>query len=193
VSPRVIGLLMIIITIVVPLGIIPSRLMQWTFTTGSDSWIVYSLLWAFDTQFFYMPFNIMTYTILYLTLPLVIFNILYIRQIVRYYYGKTTRDAAIMVGIISLLLPALIGLSTSGYYFPSGEYLYVGPVPIQFIAGLIILYKLEGPEVISPWSGQFIDWSWWARQKTKYSNRAVDIIEMLAEEDGEDLDGLESD
>jgi hypothetical protein len=43
----------------------------------------------------------------------------------------------------------------------SGIYAIILPFPLQFLVGLIILQRIEGPEVISPWSGIRLDLSWW--------------------------------
>jgi len=161
-SPRVIGLPMLVITTALPLGVIPSSL-----SSDSQSWIVYSILWAFDTRFSYQPFNLTTYVILYLALPIYILNILYIRQIMRYYSGRSSRDSAIACGLISVLLPTLIGLAIGGIDPITGEYVFVGAIPIQFIAGLIILIKIPGPELISPWRGVHLSGSVWTRGKTR--------------------------
>ncbi|MFW9958963.1 MAG: hypothetical protein ACFFCT_12905 [Candidatus Odinarchaeota archaeon] len=191
VGPRVIAIIMIVITIAFPLGVMPSSVITGDWDPDSRSWIVYSLVWAFDTQFQYLPFGAITYLILYLTLPLIALNILYIRQMVRYYYGEVSRYSAVMVGAISIILPTLLALGTSGFFLPQGEYMYVGPIPIQFIAGLILLYKVPGPDPISPWAGVFIDMSWWAQKKVEhpewwkevYTSEEEDIDEFTREDE----------
>jgi len=85
---------------------------------------------------------------------------------------------------MSLIFPTLIGLVTSILLgFSYSAYLYIHPIPIQFVAGLAFLYRFREPENISAWSGQFIDWSWWIRLKAKWSNWATDIIETYFEEE----------
>jgi hypothetical protein len=62
------------------------------------------------------------------------------------------------------MLPTLIILFISGM---SGSFVILYPIPLQFLIGLIILHRLEGPEVISPWSGMRLDLSWWKRRRPK--------------------------
>jgi hypothetical protein len=48
-----------------------------------------------------------------------------------------------------------------------GSFVILYPIPLQFAIGLIILHRIEGPEVISPWSGMRLDLSWWKRLRPK--------------------------
>jgi len=166
---------MIIIT-VLPLGALP---------IGQRDWLVYSIFWIILFRFpFAILFDISMLFFLWLIVPLYIFSILYIRQIARFFYGKSSRDSALMCGLISLIFPTLIGLGTSILLgFSYSAYLYIYPIPIQFIVGLVFLYRFREPENVSAWSGQFIDWSWWIRLKAKWSNWATDIIETYFEEE----------
>ncbi|MFW9958962.1 MAG: hypothetical protein ACFFCT_12900 [Candidatus Odinarchaeota archaeon] len=174
VGPRVVAIFMIIMTIL-PLGAMP---------ISQQIWIVYSVFWIIMIHYPYIIFDIVMFAFLWLIIPLYIFSILYIRQIVRYFYGKSSRDSALTCGLISLLFPTLVGIGTRVLLgFPYGSYLYVYPIPAQFLAGLVFLYKFREPENISPWSGQFIDWSWWIRLKAKWSNWGTDIIQIYFEEE----------
>jgi hypothetical protein len=158
-----------------PLGAIPLT---------EQLWVIYSIFWVFPMRFPYIIFDISAFRFLWLIIPLYIFSILYIRQIVRFFYGKSSRDSASMCGLISFIFPTLIGIGTSillGYSYSS--FLYVHPIPIQFLVGLVFLYRFRVPENISPWSGQFIDWSWWIRLKAKWSNWTIDVIETYFEEE----------
>jgi hypothetical protein len=105
------------------------------------NWVIYSIFWIF-------PVPLITYS--WLIIPLYIFSILYIRQIVRFFNGDSSRDSALMCGIISIIFPTLVGIGISvllGY--PHSSYLYVYPIPIQFLAGLVFLYRYREPENIS--------------------------------------------
>jgi hypothetical protein len=138
-------------------------------------WVIYSIFWIY-------PIPMIAY--LWLIIPLYIFSILYIRQIARFFNGDSSRDSALMCGLISILLPTLVGIVISvllGY--PYSSYLYVYPIPIQFLVGLVFLYRFREPENISPWSGQYIDWSWWVRLKAKWSNWTADVIELYFDEE----------
>ena len=193
-SPWVIGQIMIIITLITPLGMSLTNGYILIATTWFEGPFIYGLLWVFDWGYhgYYSDFAVFNIPFMWLMVPLSIFSILYIRQIVRYYLGKRSRDSALMVGIISVVFPSLLSLLPMILGAGLSQICFIIPIPIQFIAGLIFLHKFEGPEVISPWPGQFIDWSWWKRLRARWSNRTQDLVEMHLDEEKEELDWPES-
>jgi hypothetical protein len=138
VSPGVIAFIMIVISVVFPVALIP---------LGPNFFFPVMILHAF---IYPLP-----------NLPLTVLNILFAYWVVRYYQAKSSKDSVIVLGMLSLMLPTLIGLSITGLSIT------IYPVPIQFIVGLILLWKFDGPEVISPWSGIRLDLSWWKYGKPK--------------------------
>jgi len=168
-SPGVIAFFMILISLIVPYGILPTN----AFVVLSGGWgmspdlMIYSLIWIY-TPGYYVPFTLFPVFLIFniwFTLPLTIFNIAYIWKIVRYYRGQCTRYSAIWVGILSVTIPTLFGLITTGLFNLIGGLLFIGPIPLQFIAGLIFLYKIPGPEMPSPWRGDLGDHHWWSPKK----------------------------
>lgn len=165
---------MIMITLL-PLGLMP---------VGEEFWITYSVFWILVIRPPYFIFDIMMFGFLWLIIPLYIFSILYIRQIIRFFYGISSRDSALMCGLLSILFPTLVGIGASVLLgLPYRSYLYIFPIPVQFFAGLFFLCRYREPENVSAWSGQFINWSWWIRLKSKWSNWGTDIIETYFEEE----------
>ena len=64
------------------------------------------------------------------------------------------------------------------------------PIPLQFLIGLIILWRIEGPEIISPWSGVRLDFSWWRWKRAKRPKKTIIIEEEKPPTEKEDwLDG----
>lgn len=174
IGPRVIAIFMIMITLL-PLGIMP---------IGEEFWIMYTVFWVLVIHPPFIIFDITMFAFLWIVIPLYVFSILYIRQIVRFFYGKSSRDSALMCGLISILFPTLVGIgATILLGLPYSSSLIVYPIPIQFLAGLVFLYRFREPENVSAWSGQFINWSWWIRLKPKWSNWGTDIIETYCEEE----------
>ncbi|MGY5859137.1 MAG: hypothetical protein RTU63_07195 [Candidatus Thorarchaeota archaeon] len=168
-SPGVIAFFMILISLIVPIGVIPFN--AWMlFGFGASDSLIYSLLW-FYTPGLYIPyFAIPLFMLLnfWLTIPLTIFNIAYIRQIVQYYRGRCTRYSAIWVGMLSLTFPTLFSLVLTA---PSFGTTFIGPIPIQFIAGLIFLFKYPGPEMTSPWRYDLSERSWWRPKRPEWWSR----------------------
>ncbi|TFG99104.1 hypothetical protein E4H12_03865 [Candidatus Thorarchaeota archaeon] len=163
-SPGVIAFFMILISLIAPIGIIPFN--AWVVLGGGIGYsnlMIYSLIWSYSPDL-YIPFALMpifTLSNIWLTIPLTILNLAYIRQIIHHYRGKCTRYSAIWIGILSITIPTLIVLATTGILFPSGPLIFIGPIPIQFIVGLIFMFKYPGPEMTSPWRGDLVDRHWW--------------------------------
>ncbi len=172
-SPGVIAFFMILISLIVPMGIIPFNAFIVLGGYAPVNFMMYSLIWIYIPEF-WIPFSLMPLFFLFniwFTLPLTIFNIAYIWKMIRYYRGQCTRYSVVWVGLLSITLPALIALATTSILSPTGGWLFVGPIPLQFIAGLIFLYKVPGPEMTSPWRGDLEDRSWWKPKRPEWWSR----------------------
>ncbi|NHI89495.1 MAG: hypothetical protein EAX87_08230 [Candidatus Thorarchaeota archaeon] len=161
VSPAIISYIMLIITLIVPFGYISNHI---------QPELIYSFLWQIEIWIYGFYPDFLSLGLMLSLLPLTALNWAYAYWIVRYYRAKSSRFTVIMIGFLTLILPfigsifystALIG----GYYLQ-----IVYPIPLQFIAGLIILRRIEGPEIISPWSGMRLDLSWWKWRQGKPRN-----------------------
>lgn len=141
VSPSIIKMIMYTVTFLSPFGFIPVTTdFAWFFFFSG----IYGFFWIFVNPFVY--------------LPLCLLNILYAHQIVKYYQGRSSRNSVNMIGLLSILLPTVIVLLISGIL---GGYIVLYPIPIQFLIGFVLMWRIDGPEVISPWSGMRLDLSWW--------------------------------
>ncbi len=115
-----------------------------------------NIAYAFTT----IMFDSLLYT--WFAIPAVPLHILFGIWFARYYQAKSSKDIALMLGILSITLPTLIHLYVTSLLLPlSLSYIVILPFPLQLIAGLVILHRIDGPEVISPWSGMRLDLSWW--------------------------------
>jgi hypothetical protein len=190
VNPWVVGEILSIITLIVPLGVVPVQGELVFYASWFSGPFVYGLLWMLELGYrpYLFSLHFLDLTYMWTLVPLSIFSILYIRQIVRYYLGKSSRDSAIMAGLLSIIFPSLVALLSVILWSDISRAGFIVPIPIQFLIGLYFLHRFEGPEVISPWAGQFIDWSWWSRLRRRKPNRVAHIIEMHVEEEQENID-----
>lgn len=171
-SPGVMAFFMILISLIVPIGIIPLNafmLLGDGLGYGYPNFLIYSITWCYAPEF---PVALALFPLfillnVWLTLPLTILNIVYIWKIIRYYKGNCTRYSAIWVGMLSITLPTVFALSL-GMFSLGGGLLFIGPIPIQFVVGLIFLYKIPGPELTSPWRGNLADNSWWRPKRPEW-------------------------
>lgn len=159
VSPLIIAYILIPITLIIPFGYIPDDFGVPFFFTYIPGRIVYSSIWDVYIPFSgNLYFSILPIHRIYSMLPLTILNWLFAYWIVRYYQGKSSQFSVLMIGFISVVFPFLGSLYMSALI---GDIALIIPFPFLFIIGLVIIRRIEGPEVISPWSGVRLDFSWW--------------------------------
>ena len=87
-----------------------------------------------------------------------------------------------MIGFLSIFFPFMGSFVSSGL---AGEIDLIYPIPLQLIIGLFILWRIEGPEIISPWSGVRLDFSWWKWKRAKRTTieEPVEVEEKTAKEE----------
>ena len=170
-SPGVIAFFMILISVLVPIGIVPTFPYLIFGVPVEANFVVYGLFWFWFPDINLYMMNVLlliTGVTFWYTLPLNLFNYLYIVQIIRYYRGKCTRYSVIWVGLLSLVIPFLFSLVVTAFMIPGNVFTFIGPIPIQFIAGLVFLFKIEGPEMTSPWKGDLVDRAWWKPKRPEW-------------------------
>jgi hypothetical protein len=153
VSPRLIAEIMGIITLIVPFGIIPTSVTMINIGLVFEQPIIYGLLWVY-TPISVIHYSVYNFYFTWITIPFSILNVLYFRHVVRYYQGKTSRYNATWMGVFSITLPTIFSLATTGIFNPFLIFGFIGPIPIQFIAGLIIMHRIPGPMLPSPFSSE---------------------------------------
>ena len=180
-SPGVIAFFMILISLIVPIGVLPANAFDVLFSGMGmgPSYMIYSLLWAYAPEF---PLSLAMYPLfmalnLWFTIPLTIFNIAYIWKIVRYYRGNCTRYSAIWVGMLSVTVPTIFALATTGWVSSTAGLVIIGPIPLQFVAGLIFMFKFPGPEMTSPWRYDLVERSWWKPKRPEWWSRMFPSFE----------------
>ena len=183
IAPGTIALIMGIITIVVPLGIVPTSYGMSENGLAFIEPIIYGLFWSY-VPYWYNPYSFFNIFFTWLTIPLSFLNLLYLRQIVRYYQGKTTKYNAIWAGIFSITIPTILSLATSGIVTPSGIFDFIGPIPIQFLVGLFILYRIPGPELPSAFSSEMEDLD------TSVPDRAKVLADVFPDYDDDSDDSM---
>jgi hypothetical protein len=182
VSPRLIAVIMFLTMLIVPLGYIPEFIGHIFYFHYEIQ--LYSFFWHVEPSS-YFGFRIYLTNIqeLLIMLPLTIMHWIFAYWVVRHYQGKSSKLMAALLGLASIIIP----LVSSFYWSLSTMQLdIIYPIPIQFIIGLIILWRIEGPEIISPWSGVRLDFSWWKWKRAKIPKKTIideDEKEMVEKEE----------
>jgi hypothetical protein len=184
VSPGIIAAIMGIFTLVMPYGILPSWwVLRYPFAYP-DTDIVYSLLWAFSPQFpnvILFPFAFYNPALLWTTLPLTLCNVIFAVKVVRYYQDRASKDSVLRWAFAAFAIPIIISYFQGqtwiliGYLFDptmvlgAGAYPYFGPIQIQIGVGLLIVYRIRPPELVTPWTHPEKDESWWVVEELEES------------------------
>ncbi len=148
VNPKLITQIMILVTLIVPFGYIPPGWNALLWDPGVIG--VYGLLWFLGSGFeFNRGLHFLQPGIIIPTLILSIFNFLFVLQIWKYYLRKTSLRRVLLIGIASLIYPTLLDFMSTVGFVPISMIGIIWPIPIQFIIGLILLYKIPGPELVT--------------------------------------------
>ncbi len=81
-----------------------------------------------------------------------IFNIWFGIEIIRYFNDYTRRRMAILAGIISLIYPFAMVIISWPWLQHSTTFEYLGPIPIQFVVGLLLMKYFGEQKPLEPWS-----------------------------------------
>jgi hypothetical protein len=120
-----------------------------------------ALLWRGDLGYFRL-FSLNHFFDMFL--PFLCLRLVPALQMISYYRGNSTRRRTALIILIGdgIFLPGnLVALITS-FSFPGW---LVVPLPIQMIAGLLILWKTPIPEPTKPWREQKESTDWWIESK----------------------------
>ncbi|MHA1904114.1 MAG: hypothetical protein ACXAB6_08700 [Candidatus Thorarchaeota archaeon] len=101
---------------------------------------------------------------LFSTFPIWFLSAIFAIQIVRYRMGKADGKKTRLLGIISLILPAIYGVMGLPAVVQAGVLAYVGPIPLQFLVGYILLRYSTYWEPESPFE-QADSESWWEKEE----------------------------
>jgi len=112
----------------------------------------YALLWAiYPPESSMSGLQVLNYYALSTGLPLGFFNIIFAFQVIRFTRGATSKRNTLLVGALTLVLPITSLIVTLPAMVSSGFFVYIGPIPIQLAAGLLLMYLAGPKEPTSPW------------------------------------------
>ncbi len=132
---------------------------------------VTALIWAMDISYWiinsqvgisiagFSIFGILDPFWMLITVIYSAFNIVFAIQVVRFCRNQTSKRLALLAGVLTIVFPlifdpygAYLGIQDMiDFTMRSGLLLYVGPLPIQLIIGLVIM-RYAGPwKLTKPW------------------------------------------
>ena len=113
---------------------------------------VYALFWAIYPQDSSMRgLQVLNEYALPTGLSLGFFNIICAFRVIRFTRGATSKRNTLLVGALTLVLPITSLIVTLPAMVSSGFFVYIGPIPIQLAAGLLLMYLAGPKEPTKPW------------------------------------------
>jgi hypothetical protein len=100
---------------------------------------------------------------LYVTFPVTFLSILFAVQVVRFRMGKAPRRQTLLLGAASILPAAAWGFMGYTAVVQSGLLIYVGPVPIQLIVGLLFMKYSANWQIDKTFDGEAAK-NWWEKE-----------------------------
>ena len=114
---------------------------------------VYALLWAIDPPGAF-GLQVLNGPALSMGIPLGFFNILFALQVVRYTREEVGKTSTLAAAVLTLLLPLTSLIVTLPYLITYPQFVYIGPIPIQLITGLVLMRVARKPEPTQPWDDE---------------------------------------
>ncbi|MGY5872401.1 MAG: hypothetical protein RTV72_09160 [Candidatus Thorarchaeota archaeon] len=85
------------------------------------------------------------------SLSLGFFNIVFAFQVIRFIRGRTGKGRTLAVGAMTIIIPLIAFFGSLRFMINRGVFVYIGPIPIQFIIGLLLMRFLAPKEPTKPW------------------------------------------
>jgi len=113
---------------------------------------VYALLWVIYPSEAGVPgLQVLNYYALYSGLSLGFFNIIFAIQVIRFIRGESSKNKTLLAGALSLFIPIIAILAAWPAMISARVFAYIGPIPIQFVIGLLLIHLLPPEESTKPW------------------------------------------
>ena len=158
--PILAGLLMLFMALFVPFFAAPAissgnGSMKIDGIVFAAAWWGFGLVGSLNIQIFSFDSNSIIIGF-FLSLPNIVFSV----QIARFLMGKTPYQDTLVFGILGLLFPLVITLSSLLMVLRSGYLAYAGPLPFQIIMGMILMKYLGPPAEIQEESEEYYEELW---------------------------------
>jgi hypothetical protein len=172
-SPSVVSVILLIVTLFCPIMITS---MGWGGGSEGNYWIdmvIVALAWTYfppSGNWNPMGLGVEGYGIFFLnpsifinTMPVTFLSILFAVQVVRFRTGEAQRRQTLLLGILSILPATLWGLMGYAVVFMSGVLMYFGPIPLQFLIGLLFMKYSANWQIDKAFDDEEIE-NWWEKQ-----------------------------
>jgi hypothetical protein len=148
-SDRLAKWIMVLTTLLAPFGVYPFSVRRDVLTVS-----MHALLWGIMPEEFGYHGSIVFYMYVIIGRGLFygIINIWFGIEVIRYFNDYTRRRMAIRAGILSLIYPFAMVIISWDWLQYSTTFEYLGPIPIQFVVGFLLMKYFGEQEPIELWS-----------------------------------------
>ena len=142
--------IMVITTLLAPSGV-------YFFSLRNDSIItvsIHAILWGIMPEQSSSSGSIIfgSYIIVGRGLFYGIFNIWFGFEVLRYFKDYNRKRTAILAGVLTIAYPLALAIISWPWIRFSETFVYMGPIPIQLVIGLLLMKYFGEPEIREPWS-----------------------------------------
>ncbi|TFG32764.1 hypothetical protein EU528_02310 [Candidatus Thorarchaeota archaeon] len=85
------------------------------------------------------------------SLSLGFFNIIFAFLVIRYIRGETSKRKTLVVGAMTIVVPLIAFFSALPLMISREVFAYIGPIPIQYVIGRLLMHFAGPKEVTTPW------------------------------------------
>ena len=144
------------VTLLIPLVLVPK---------STDS-APFAVLWTYEPPDGMEPDGFITGPLhLFHSGAILIFNLLFAVQVTRYCRGPASLKGTVALGVASLLFPAILCLLIAWPAVVSGTQQYFGPLPHQFIWGILLVRSTNRRRETSTWNESKEKEPWWKKDR----------------------------
>lgn len=141
--------IMFLVTLLAPIAVLPGSFDTTSGAYGVGIWaVVWRLLKGVQDDTFELiivdiehPFDNIGVFLMMSSI-----SVIFAVQVVRYCNGKTSGRSTVFLGVLSILQPFILSYSVIMNFLRWGVFIYMGPIPIQFVVGLILMKLVPPPE-----------------------------------------------
>jgi len=135
--------IMVITTLIAPCGVYFFSVRNSNITVS-----VHAILWSIMPE----HSGLSEIVIVVMRLSYGIFNIWFGIAVIRSFEDYTRKRTAIIAGVFSMAYPLVLAIISWPWIIQSESLVYMGPIPIQLIIGLLIMKYFGEPEIHEPWN-----------------------------------------
>ena len=151
-SVRIALLCLGLVTVLVPYGSFVVGVGGHDYEGYRISTALYAVIWAlYPADFWFHSIEDYMDTVLIQGPIFGLFNIIFAFQVARFVQGSSSKNVTYIIGVLTLLMPLINLIMYVPWLLNARSIVYVGPLPIQLILGLLIMRRYAVPLPTTPW------------------------------------------